>query len=193
MLFWFRHGQDFLCGPQLHTGLTRDSTRCSYRPSSHFWPVVPKQFTDGNPLRPIPAGFKQYSSSHFGLILASVKSRVVETKTVRISGGIGNKMLDYDNLVLATGFSAEAYTSWKRQRSTETTGYCSDIQTWVKEAHTIVVADAGLTAVEVARDWGFEYGRQNEIILVSMRCFNPPFIQYCGHLPFWWSWPAKPF
>jgi hypothetical protein len=45
----------------------------------------------------------------------------------------------------------------------------------------MVVADAGLMAVKVAGDWVFEYGRQKEIIFVSMRRLVPLFIQYCGN------------
>jgi len=73
--------------------------------------IVSGQTTNGEPWQP----------SHSELILISTKNRVVEIKTVGISGCISRKILDYDLLILATGSSAEGYTLQKRQRSTKTT------------------------------------------------------------------------
>jgi NADH dehydrogenase FAD-containing subunit len=146
-------------------------------PNTHFyWSIasprglVPGQLSDEKLFQHIVAGFNQYPASQFEFILASAESLDVEAKKVGISGCTGNKTLDYDFLVLATGSHTKGDTPFKGLGSTEATkDALHDIQARVKEAKTIVIAGAGVTGVETAGELGFEYGRQKEIILVSLR------------------------
>lgn len=130
--------------------------------------LVPGQFPDEKLFQPIVPGFKQYSAQKFEFILATVESVDFDAKTVDISGSSGKTTLDYDFLIIATGSHTEGNTPFKSLGSTEATKEAlHDFQARVQKAHTIVVAGAGVTGVEVAGELAFEYGRSKKIILVS--------------------------
>ncbi len=151
-------------------------------PNTHlYWNVasprgiVPGQLTDEMLFQPIAAGFIQYPASQFEFILGSAESLDVEAKRVGISGSTDNKTLDYDFLILATGSHTNGDTPFKGLGSTEATkDALHDFQARVNKAETIVIAGAGVTGVEAAGELGFEYGRQKEIILVSLSPFGSP-------------------
>jgi apoptosis-inducing factor 2 len=140
--------------------------------------IVPGQLTDEELFQPTAAGFAQYPAGQFDFIPASAESLDVDAKRVRITG---DRSLDYDFLVLATGTHATKYLPFKGVGSTEATkDALHDFQARVKKAETIVIAGAGATGVETAGELGFEYGRTKEIILVSLRCVAYR-SKYCHH------------
>jgi hypothetical protein len=166
-------------------------------PNTHlYWNIasprglVPGQLTDEKLFQPIAAGFNRYPASQFEIILASAESLDVEAKKVGISGSTGNQTLDYDFLVLATGSHTKGDTPFKGLGSTEATkDALHDFQARVKKAKSIVIAGAGVTGVEAAGELGFEYGRQKEIILVSLNVLRifphnavTPFLPECSDL-----------
>ncbi|KAK9366156.1 hypothetical protein V1509DRAFT_630693 [Lipomyces kononenkoae] len=144
-------------------------------PNTHFYwniaaprALVPGQVADDKIFQPIAPGFSQYPASQFEFIVASAKNVDFVAKKVVISGSAGNKTLDYDFLILATGSSTRADTPFKTLGSTEATrDALHDFQARVKKSKTIVVAGAGATGVETAGELSFEYGQQKEIILIT--------------------------
>lgn len=93
----------------------------------------------------------------------------VEAKKVRITGSTGTSMLDYDFLILATGSRAKGDAPFKGMGSTENTKAARhDLQARAKRAKTIVVAGGGVTGCETAGELASEYGREKEIIFVSL-------------------------
>jgi NADH dehydrogenase FAD-containing subunit len=132
--------------------------------------LIPGKLTDENLFEAIAAGFDQYATSQFEFIPASAESLDVEAKRVGISGPTGSTTLEYDILILATGSHTIGDTPFKGLGSTEATkDALHDFQEHVRKSNTIVLAGAGVTGVEAAGELAFEYGRQKEIILVSLR------------------------
>lgn len=146
-------------------------------PDTHFyWNVaspralVPGQLTDDKLFQPLAAGFAQYPSDRFELIVGSAENVNVDAKQVEISGVVGKRTLDYDFLILGTGSNTKGDTPVKSLGSTEATkDALHHFQACVEKAKTIVIAGAGATGVEIAGEIGFEYGPNKEIILVSLR------------------------
>ncbi|KAG0650373.1 Oxidoreductase ptaL [Hyphodiscus hymeniophilus] len=146
-------------------------------PNTHFYwnialprAVIPGLMPDEKIFQPIAAGFKQYPASKFEFIVASAKSLNFEAKQVHLEtlGSAEAKVLDYDLLILATGSHTKGGTPFKTLSSTETTkDELHKLQAQVKKAHTIVLAGAGATGVEIAGELGSEYGTQKQIILIS--------------------------
>lgn len=144
-------------------------------PDTHFYwnmasarGILPGQFSDKKLFKPIAAGFDKYPATQFEFILASAQSLDVEAKTVEISGPTGQRTLDYDFLILATGSRTKKSTPLKGLGSTEATKHAlHDFQSQIKNAKTIVVAGGGVTSIEIAGELAFEYGRQKKVILVS--------------------------
>jgi NADH dehydrogenase FAD-containing subunit len=86
-----------------------------------------------------------------------------------ISSSTDKQTLDYDFLILATGSRAKGDAPFKGVGSTEDTKAARhDFQARVKKAKTIVVAGGGVTGCETAGELAYEYGRQKEIIFVSL-------------------------
>lgn len=144
-------------------------------PNTHFyWNLAsPRalvgQLTDDELFRPIAAGFSQYSSTQFEFVVGSAESLDVEAKKVDISTSTGARNLDYDYLILATGARVKGGLPMKGLGSTEATkDALHTYQDQVKKSKKIVVAGAGVTGSEVAGELGFTYGRDKEIILVSL-------------------------
>jgi NAD(P)H-nitrite reductase large subunit len=135
--------------------------------------IIPGQLTDEKLFQPIAAGFQQYPASQFEFILAAADSLDVEAKQVGISSSSGKAILGYDFLVISTGSNTKGNTPFKGLGSTEATkDALHEFQVRVKNAKTVVIAGAGVTGIEAAGELGFEYGRQKEIILVSLRCLE---------------------
>jgi NADH dehydrogenase FAD-containing subunit len=145
-------------------------------PNTHFyWNIasprglIPGQFTDEQLFQPIAEGFAKYPTEKFQFILATAESIDVKAKTVSIfSSAGGEKTLEYDVLILATGSSTRESIPLKGLGSTEATKEAlHEFQTLVGNSKTIVVAGGGVTGCEVAGELGYEYGSEKEIILVS--------------------------
>ena len=132
--------------------------------------IIPNEFDDEKLFQPIAAGFKQYPASQFEFILAKAKSFDVDSKTVDVCSSDGNsRSLNYDFLILATGSSTHGNIPLKGLESTEATrDALHEYQLQVKKSKNIVVAGSGVTGVEVAGELGFAYGKDKEIILVSI-------------------------
>ncbi|KAH6884438.1 hypothetical protein B0T10DRAFT_579041 [Thelonectria olida] len=144
-------------------------------PNTHFFwnmasprAVIPGQIADEGLFQPIAPGFDQYPSEAFEFILATAEALNFEAKTVTTSTSSGNRTLNYDFLIIATGSSTKDGTPFKGLGSTEDTKQrLHDYQARVKKAKTIVVAGAGVTGAEVAGELAYEYGKQKEIILIA--------------------------
>lgn len=145
-------------------------------PNSHFYwnmasprGLISGELVDDKLFLPTAAGFSQYKASQFEFILASAENLDIKAKKVELSSPAGNKTLEYDLLILATGSSTQGETPFKGLGSTEKTQYAiRNFQARVKEAKTIVLAGAGATGVELAGELGFKYGKQKDVILVSL-------------------------
>lgn len=143
-------------------------------PNTHFYwnmasprGIVPGQLTDEQLFQPIAPGFSQYPSSQFEFIVATADSLDVDSRRVGISGSPGQRNLDYDFLILATGSSTKEGMPFKNLGNTEETkAALHKFQAQIKKAETIAIAGAGVTGVELAGELAFEYKRDKEIILV---------------------------
>lgn len=134
--------------------------------------IVPGQFSDDKLFQPIATGFDKYPASQFEFILAAAESLDVDAKKVELSG---QQMLDYDFLILATGSRTKDGTPLKGMGSTEATkDTLHKFQAQIKKAKTIVLAGGGVTSIELAGEVAYEYGRQKEVILVSLSLFEFP-------------------
>jgi NADH dehydrogenase FAD-containing subunit len=140
--------------------------------------IVPGQFSDEKLFKPIAPGFGKYPATQFEFLLASAQNLDVEAKTVEVSGATGQRILDYDFIILATGSRTKNGTPLKGLGSTEATkNALHDFQGQIKKAKTIVVAGGGVTSIELAGELAYEYGRQKEVILVSLRYFSCSFLR----------------
>lgn len=86
--------------------------------STHFYfnlatprAIIPGQFADEKFFQAIAPGFKQYSNK-FELIIGTAEKLDLASKNVVISGGDGEKVIGYDELVLATGSSTRGDVPW---------------------------------------------------------------------------------
>jgi NADH dehydrogenase FAD-containing subunit len=131
--------------------------------------IIPGQFSDDQLFEPIAAGFAQYPADQFEFVLASAEKLNVEAQKVMITGADGERTLDYDYLIVATGSRTRTNSPFKTLDSTEETKkVLHSYQESVQKAKTIVVAGAGVTGVEIAGELGAQYGHQKDIILVNL-------------------------
>jgi apoptosis-inducing factor 2 len=153
-------------------------------PNTHFyWSIaaprglVPNQFTDDQLFQPIADGFTQYPAEKFQFILASAESIDFKAQqVVTLSPVVGRKSIDYDVLILATGTSTKEGVPLKGLGSTEATkAALHELQTRVQDAKTIAVLGAGVTGCEIAGELAYEYGKEKEIIIVSLACLCASF------------------
>lgn len=143
-------------------------------PNTHFYwnvaaprAILPGLISDEKMFLPIAAGFKQYKNSQYQIITGRAQSVDFKTKTVQILDESGERTLDYDYLILATGSRTASDIPFKTLDTTEQTRQAlHDYQAQVKKAKTIVIGGAGPTGVETAGELAFEYGKSKRIILV---------------------------
>jgi NADH dehydrogenase FAD-containing subunit len=146
-------------------------------PNTHiFWnlaaprAIVPGQFSDEKLFGAIAPGFKQYKTDRFEFLLGTAERLDLDSKTVFVATGKGEKVIGYDILILATGTRTKGDIPFKGRESYEATrDALHDFQGKVKKANSIVVGGAGATGVETAGELAFEYGKQKTITLV---CFH---------------------
>ncbi|KAI1660882.1 FAD/NAD(P)-binding domain-containing protein [Daldinia decipiens] len=143
---------------------------------SHFYwnmasvrAIVPGTLKEEQYSQPIEKGFAKYPADSFEFIVGSAEGVDITDKTVKVSTRDGERVLNYDHLVLATGTRAvDGTMPWKSNGTHEqVTGLVTQIQDKVKTAKHIVVAGAGSTGVEAAAEIAFEYGKEKEVILLS--------------------------
>jgi NADH dehydrogenase FAD-containing subunit len=131
--------------------------------------IIPGLIPDDQMFSPIAAGFSHYSPDQFKFELASATAVDVEAQEVTITDANGERTLDYDYLIIATGSRTKTDTPFKPLDSTaETKKLLHTYQASVKKAQTIVVAGGGVTGVEIAGELGAQYGREKDIILVHL-------------------------
>ncbi|KAL7628007.1 hypothetical protein AAE478_002203 [Parahypoxylon ruwenzoriense] len=143
--------------------------------SHFFWnlasvrAIVPGVLKEDQYTLPIEQGFAKYPAGSFEFIVGTAEGIDLTDKTVKISTGGGERTLDYDHLVLATGTrGVDDAVPWKANGTyEEVSAVMSRIQGKVKTAKHIVVAGAGATGCEVAAELAFEYGRDKEVVLLS--------------------------
>jgi apoptosis-inducing factor 2 len=135
--------------------------------------VLPNQLKDEDLFQPIAAGFAQYPVGCFEFILGAAKAVDLEAKTVEVSGPDGHRSLGYDLLILATGSRTKDGSPFKALNSTEATKRAvHDMQIRIGKAQSIVIAGAGVTGIEIAGELGYRYGKEKQVVLVSLR--KPP-------------------
>lgn len=149
-------------------------------PNTHFYwnvaaprTIVPGQIRDDQVFLPIAPGFKQYKDTQYEIITGHAESLDFEAKTVSVVDESGERTLEYDYLILATGSRTAAENPFKGLETTEKTKHAlHEYQEQIKKAKTIVIAGAGPTGVETAGELAFEYGKEKRIILVLSPCIN---------------------
>ncbi|KAK6957492.1 hypothetical protein Daesc_000278 [Daldinia eschscholtzii] len=145
--------------------------------NSHFYwnmasvrAIIPGLLKEEQYSQPIEKGFAKYPAEAFEFVVGTAEGVDIIDKTVKISTSDGGeRVLNYDHLVLATGTRAvDGTVPWKSNGTHEqVAGLVSQIQDKVKTAKHIVVAGAGSTGVEVASEIAFEYGKEKEVVLLS--------------------------
>ncbi|KAI9053652.1 hypothetical protein LZ554_002606 [Drepanopeziza brunnea f. sp. 'monogermtubi'] len=143
-------------------------------PSTHvFWnmatprAIIPGQFPDEKLFQPFLPGFEQYGAN-FEFVQGTAEKLDIATKTVAVSSSGVEKVISYDELILATGSNTKGDVPWKGRGSYEATrDALHSFQEKVKAAGSIVVGGAGATGVETAGELGFEYGKVKKITLIS--------------------------
>ncbi|OTA59238.1 FAD/NAD(P)-binding domain-containing protein [Hypoxylon sp. EC38] len=143
--------------------------------SHFFWnmasvrAIVPGLLKEDQYSQPIEKGFAKYPADSFEFVVGTAEGVDIIDKTVKISTKDGERVLNYDHLVLATGTRAVDKTvPWKSNKTNEETlALISEIQNKIKNAKHIVVAGAGATGCEVAAEIAFEYGKDKEVVLLS--------------------------
>ncbi|KAI2466230.1 FAD/NAD(P)-binding domain-containing protein [Annulohypoxylon bovei var. microspora] len=144
--------------------------------NSHFYwnlasvrAIVPGALKEEQYSLPIESGFAKYPAEAFEFVVGSAEGVDVGAKTVQVLTGAGEKLLQYDHLVIATGTRAlNDAVPWKSNGTyEETAAQLSAIQAKVEKAKHIVVAGAGATGVEAAAELAFEYGKDKEVLLLS--------------------------
>lgn len=133
--------------------------------------IIPGQISTEDLFQEIAPGFKQYAPGQFEFITATAKHLNLEDKTVTVSAATGQKLINYDMLILATGSSVNTgdFPFKGRGSTQETKDALLAFQERVKNAKSIVVAGAGLTGVETAGSLAYEYGTKKQVILVRTK------------------------
>jgi NADH dehydrogenase FAD-containing subunit len=144
-------------------------------PNTHFYwniatprAIVPEQLSDERIFQEISPGFKHYPTGQFEFVLGSAEAFNTDAKTVTLLTVGGEKTIDYDILILATGSSVNSEAPFKGLGSTQATkDALHDFQGRVKNARSIVVAGGGPTGIETAGELAYRYGAEKEVTLVS--------------------------
>lgn len=143
--------------------------------NSHFYwnlasvrAIVPGVLKEDQYNMPIEKGFAKYPEESFEFIVGSAESSDLDNKTVTISTAEGERVLNYDHLVLATGTRAkDGQVPWKGNGTNEEImTLLRETTEKVKNAKHIVVAGAGATGVEVAGELRYEF-KDKDVILLS--------------------------
>ncbi|ORY65558.1 uncharacterized protein BCR38DRAFT_433130 [Pseudomassariella vexata] len=130
--------------------------------------IVPGVLTEEQISASIETGFSKYPAEAFEFIVGSAESSDLDAKTVTIATANGERTLNYDHLVLATGSrTVDDQVPWKGNGTNEQIqAMLRDTQQKVAAAKHIVVAGAGATGVETAGELRYEY-KDKEVVLLS--------------------------
>ena len=128
--------------------------------------IIPGQFSDDDLFRPIIPGFANYPVGLIEVVVGSLTSVDVESKTLVVDG----KTLDYDILILGTGTHVKGEDMpLKSLGSTEANKTAlHELQAKVQKAKRIAVIGGGPTGVSIAGELAYEYRQSKEIILVRI-------------------------
>jgi NADH dehydrogenase FAD-containing subunit len=151
-------------------------------PNTHFYwnlasplGLIPDEVDDEELFRPIVEGFSQYTNSQFEFIVGSAESVNIKGKKVGISTSTGPADLEYDFLILATGSRFTSQLPFKGLGSTEATKEgLNSLRSQVKMSKTIVIAGAGVSGCEISGELAFQYGKEKDITLVSLKNAQAP-------------------
>ncbi|CAG8950978.1 hypothetical protein HYFRA_00006375 [Hymenoscyphus fraxineus] len=144
-------------------------------PNTHaYWIIaaaramIAGQIPEEKVFMPIAAGFEKYSASQFEFVLGTAEFLDTDTKNVVVATEGGNKTINYDIAVLATGSSMKGDLPFKPKGSTDDLKKeLKKYQKLISNANDIVVGGAGVTGVETAGELAFEYGSSKTITLIS--------------------------
>ncbi|KAH7178261.1 histidine phosphatase superfamily [Fusarium sp. MPI-SDFR-AT-0072] len=152
-------------GPYKVTMISRDS--------HFFWnlamprAIIPGTITDDQIFQAIAPGFAKYGDK-FELIVGTATGIDINNQQVKVYKAGRETFISYDYLLIGTGSSTKAESPFKSRGSTDATrDYVHAYQKRVGEAHSIIVAGAGPTGVEVAGELADYYGDKKEITLVN--------------------------
>lgn len=131
--------------------------------------IVPGLIKDEQIFHPIEPGFAKYPKEAFEFVLGSASGVDTDSKkaTVQTSGG-GERSIDYDYLVLATGARATSDdVPWKAGGTyEEALKTLHKTAERVRAAKHIVVAGAGSTGCETSAEIRYEH-KDKEVVLLS--------------------------
>ncbi|EMT66633.1 Apoptosis-inducing factor 2 [Fusarium odoratissimum] len=167
-----RTAHKFLQGMQNKNAGSYKVTMIS-RDSHFFWnlamprAIIPGTIPDDNLFQAIAPGFTKYGDK-FELIVGTATGIDINNKQVKVYKAGQETFISYDYLLIGTGSSTKAESPFKSRGSTDATrDYVHAYQKGVGEAHSIIVAGAGPTGVEVAGELADYYGNKKDITLVS--------------------------
>ena len=137
---------------------------------------MPDSFTDEQLFGSLETALGRYPKERVELVVGAAEAVdfAARTVTVRPGGGGPERVLAYDELVLATGArTASPGVPWKAGGTyDEARAALHATQDRVRAARHVVVAGAGSTGVEVAAELGFAFSRateadRKEVVLLS--------------------------
>ena len=145
------------------------------RETHFFWNIaitralIPGQYTDEQLFQPIEPGFQQYPKDAFEFVLGTLMTVDPQSNDVKVERKDGGeKFIQFDYLVLATGCQTTGAYPWKSLGSYEATlKALHSLQAKVEKATTIAVVGAGPTGVSIAGELAYEYRSSKKVILVS--------------------------
>ncbi|KAH7212070.1 histidine phosphatase superfamily [Fusarium oxysporum] len=165
-----RTAHKFLQGMQNKNAGSYKVTMIS-RDSHFFWnlamprAIIPGTIPDDNLFQAIAPGFTKYGDK-FELIVGTATGIDINNKQVKVYKAGQETFISYDYLLIGTGSSTKAESPFKSRGSTDATrDYVHAYQKGVGEAHSIIVAGAGPTGVEVAGELADYYGNKKDITL----------------------------
>ncbi|KAH8589385.1 hypothetical protein B0O99DRAFT_655527 [Bisporella sp. PMI_857] len=130
--------------------------------------LVPGQIATDKIFHPIAPGFAKFKKEQFEFVVASATAIDFDAKKLTVSGDGGERAIDYDYVILATGSYAKEDTPFKSVGSTEATKKVyHEFQEKVKKAKHIVVAGAGVTGCEFAGELAYNYGNEKKVVLIA--------------------------
>ncbi|KAL2157200.1 hypothetical protein VTH06DRAFT_6336 [Thermothelomyces fergusii] len=145
---------------------TKDLKVIIVAPNTHlFWNfasvrgILPNLLSEDKILLPIAPTLAKYPSDQYELVHGIAEKVDPDKNLVEVRGNDGSaRIIQYDELVIATGSSFKNNMPFKNLSSTEETR--AALREWAKRieaAKSIVVAGAGATGVEIAGELGQEY------------------------------------
>ncbi|KAI0158081.1 hypothetical protein GGR57DRAFT_458988 [Xylariaceae sp. FL1272] len=136
--------------------------------------MVPCQIPDEKLFQPIAAGFAHYPKTDFKFMLGSVTSVDVESRKLQVATHDAQvKALQYDPLVLATGWRTREDTPLKSIRSngaTKTAIY--KLQAQIKSAKNVVIVGGRGNWRRDSWRIGIRVRTRKTVILVSLYCIR---------------------